>query len=405
MKKIILSVFFLAMVIITNAQTPKAELPFKYDQLYKTMFAKELCDFIQKHPDLVLIDVRTAGEYSDTSRYASFNQGHLKGAVNINNEEIKKDIALLNPYKDKPIVLYCSHSQRSRRISKLLSENGFTNFYNLNGGMSSLNQLTETEFPCKNEWIVSNLSYKNCSANEAFRLIKNEKNLTIIDVRTTNQFNSTDTSVANNIGRIKGAINIPYDELNAKINAFIFSKEKPVLIVGETGDGNPARAADTLLSLGFKRVYQLLGGMDNFIATQSTASVLENTPLYHLINAPQALKLLQTNSKLVVYDTRNDDEYNNKLTGADAYKNLGHMKNAIHVTAALFNNQKLPANKAEQILVYGNYDAYTFAKHLTDKGYAHVYLMPGFYDFVWSGFNVESCKEAKKFVVDHQDQY
>ena len=92
MKKIILSVFFLAMVIITNAQTPKAELPFKYDQLYKTMFAKELCDFIQKHPDVVLIDVRTAGEYSDTSRYASFNQGHLKGAVNINNEEIKKDI-------------------------------------------------------------------------------------------------------------------------------------------------------------------------------------------------------------------------------------------------------------------------------------------------------------------------
>src|SRR3954468_19219503 len=360
----ILSILFFMCAPIIHAQTTpavttkpapaKSELPFKYDQLYKTMYAKELCALLQKQPDLILIDVRTPGEYADTSRFASLNQGHLKGALNFNSETLKKDIAALNPYKDKTVVLYCSHSQRSRRISKLLSENGFSNFYNLNGGMSSLNQLTIAEFPCKTEWIVSNLQYKNYSVDQTMDLIKKEKELSIIDIRTANQFNSTDSLLPNNIGRIKGSINIPFDVFEKKIIELTLSKEKPILIVGETGDGNSARAAERLVKNDFKNVAQLLGGIDDFIATASTFSVVENASSYRLIDIPAALKLLQTNEKLIIYDTRTDEEYNNKITGMEAYKNLGHLKNAIHVTEPLFSTQLFSVNKEEQILVYGN---------------------------------------------------
>ncbi|MES1223413.1 MAG: rhodanese-like domain-containing protein, partial [Bacteroidota bacterium] len=137
----------LLLVTITNAQ-----LPFKYDSLYKTIYAKDLCKMLQKNPDLLLVDVRSAGEYSDTSQYASLNLGHLKGAINIEIDGMKKNMDTISRYKNKTIVFYCSHSQRSRRVSRLLSENGFTNFYNLNGGMTVMNQLDENDFPCKKDW-------------------------------------------------------------------------------------------------------------------------------------------------------------------------------------------------------------------------------------------------------------
>ncbi len=189
------------------------------------------------NPGFVLIDVRSPGEYSDTSQYNSLNMGHLKTAININVDTILKNVALLEPYKNKTLVLYCSHSQRSPRVSKLLSENGFTDFYNLNGGMSQLNQMTEKEFPCKSEWLVSNLKYTNLSSTEAIDLIKKDPKLIILDIRPAAMFNSKDSLIENNIGHIKNAINIPYAELDKRLGELEKFKNKPVFVYSQTGDG------------------------------------------------------------------------------------------------------------------------------------------------------------------------
>ena len=42
----------------------------------------------------------------------------------------------LEKYKDKEIVVYCSHSRRSPRASYILTRNGFKNVTNMLGGMS-----------------------------------------------------------------------------------------------------------------------------------------------------------------------------------------------------------------------------------------------------------------------------
>lgn len=399
------SLKFIGAFVLLLAGHAKAQLPFKNDSLYKTVYAAELCRMLAKNPDLVLIDVRTPGEYSDTSQYASLNIGHLKGAINLNIESIQKDIKTIEPYKNKKIVLYCSHSQRSRRVSKLLSENGFTDFYNLNGGMSVLTQLTENDFPCKINWIVSDLPFKNLSFSETADLLSKEKKLLVLDIRPANQYNSADSIAENNTGRLKGAINIPYDQFKQRINELAGYKQQPVLVYSTSGDGDAARTAKQLTDSGFVTVYHMLGGINDFIATEKNRSYIENPTPYIIVNPSGALALLKTSKKLVVYDTRTDEEYNNKLTGMTAYKNLGHIKNAIHINEAAFNSQVWPKDKNASILVYGNEESFKFSSMLSAKGYKHVYLLNGLDNFVWSGFNIESCKEAKGFMTDHAGLY
>ena len=394
----------LTFCIILLVSLGTAQLPFKYDSLYKTIYAKDLCVLAQKNPNLLLVDVRSPGEYSDTSQYNSLNLGHLKGAINIEIAAMQKDISTIDKYKDRTIVFYCSHSQRSRRVSKLLSEKGYTNFYNLNGGMSVLTQLSEADFPCKEEWIESSLPYKNLSFIEAASAIK-KGNSIILDARPSAQFNSVDSNAENNVGRIKGAINIPYADFKQRINKLNKYKQQPILIYTSSGDGDAARAAVDLKAAGFSTVYQLLGGINDFIASQEDISVIENKTAYTLVDAAKTLALLKNNKNIIIYDTRANDNFNNKVTGRMSFMNLGHIKNAVHVEEAAFQSNALPANKNAVILIYGNQESLKYATRLSSQGYKKVYLLTSLYDFVWSGFNVEADKEDRQFLVDHEGLY
>jgi rhodanese-related sulfurtransferase len=399
------ALFFLIGSTLLLFTTANAQLPFKYDSLYKTIYAKDLCGLLQKDPGIVLIDVRSAGEYSDTSQYTSLNLGHLKGAINIQIEGMKKNLDTLARFKNKTIVVYCSHSQRSRRVSKLLSENGFANFYNLNGGMSVLTQLSATEFPCKNEWIVSGLPFKNLSYDETADLLKRQPQLLVVDVRPAPQFNGVDSNAANNTGKIKRSINIPYSEWEQKKQSLLQYKSQAVLVYSGSGDGDAARAAASLVQNGFTRVYQQLGGINELIASQDDISFIENKPAYTLLDPHRAILLLQKKQPMLVYDTRPDDEYNNRLTGMISYKNLGRMKNAVHLPANGFGSLAAPVNPEMPVLIYGHEESFKLARLLTEMGYRHVFLLSSFYDFVWSGFNIQDCKAAKDFVEGHEGLY
>src|SRR5690349_3708845 len=100
---------------------------FKNDKLFRTVYPEDLCEELRKHPDALLLDVRSEGEFSDTSKWTGLNIGHLKGAKNINVRTIENRLSEIKEYKNLPIYIYCSHSQRSRVSSKLLIDSGFTN--------------------------------------------------------------------------------------------------------------------------------------------------------------------------------------------------------------------------------------------------------------------------------------
>jgi rhodanese-related sulfurtransferase len=102
---------------------------------FKTLQPNEICDYIKKHPNTVLLDVRTRGEFEGQ---ANPNFGTLKNAINLPIQDFNTQLNTISGLKDKEIIVYCSHSHRSPRASYQLTQNGFTNIINLAGGMSQV---------------------------------------------------------------------------------------------------------------------------------------------------------------------------------------------------------------------------------------------------------------------------
>ena len=77
----------------------------------------------------ILIDVRSNQEY---------REGHLQGAINIPEFEIVNRIQREVPKKNQSIIVYCQYGGRSRNVSSLMNKLGYTNVYNLYGGLDML---------------------------------------------------------------------------------------------------------------------------------------------------------------------------------------------------------------------------------------------------------------------------
>ena len=81
------------------------------------------------NPDIVWIDVRTAGE---------IQEGFIKGTevfADYNSGAFEQLIATLD--KSKTYVVYCRSGGRSASASALMAKNGFKQVNNLSGGISS----------------------------------------------------------------------------------------------------------------------------------------------------------------------------------------------------------------------------------------------------------------------------
>ncbi len=87
--------------------------------------AAELHEMINKQQGLTLVDVRAVGEYEIN---------HIKGAVNIPAPELRKRYKELD--KNKPVILICSTGHRSSLGTSLLEQRGFSELYNVSGGMT-----------------------------------------------------------------------------------------------------------------------------------------------------------------------------------------------------------------------------------------------------------------------------
>lgn len=82
-------------------------------------------------PGFVILDVRTPRE---------FEEGHLRGAVNIDYhaEDFRERIDGLD--RDRTYLVYCRSGARSSSAYRLMEEMGFGSLYNLQGGILQWNQ-------------------------------------------------------------------------------------------------------------------------------------------------------------------------------------------------------------------------------------------------------------------------
>ncbi|MCB9252864.1 MAG: thioredoxin [Flavobacteriales bacterium] len=88
--------------------------------------AAEFSKMLDSLPDEILLDVRTPEEFSD---------GHIENAVNINwnSLDFKTETSKLD--KAKPVMVYCLSGGRSSAAASYLRSSGFTQVYELSGGM------------------------------------------------------------------------------------------------------------------------------------------------------------------------------------------------------------------------------------------------------------------------------
>jgi rhodanese-related sulfurtransferase/DNA-directed RNA polymerase subunit RPC12/RpoP len=112
----------------------KMKIVDKKSIIHKSVSPSDLSIFLKSTKNLLIIDVRTKDEFEG---YGEPDFGTLKNSVNIPISEIEKG-GFKRLDKNKTILVYCSHSHRSSRVSYLLTQNGFKNVVNLLGGMSEV---------------------------------------------------------------------------------------------------------------------------------------------------------------------------------------------------------------------------------------------------------------------------
>ncbi len=93
--------------------------------------------------------------------------------------------------------------------------------------------------------------YFDISPTEAKEKIEKGKNVLILDVRTEREFLD---------GHIKGAVNIPVDELEKRLDELKRYKNFEIIVYCRSG-ARSKRASEILVKNGFKRVYNLSGGI------------------------------------------------------------------------------------------------------------------------------------------------
>lgn len=95
---------------------------------------------------------------------------------------------------------------------------------------------------------------KNVSAEEAHKLINDNKEVIILDVRTKEEYD---------VGHIRGAKLVPVQVLSMKLSELMQYKSRPVLVYCASGGRSP-RAVKTLASNDFTNLYHLTKGLSSW---------------------------------------------------------------------------------------------------------------------------------------------
>ena len=97
---------------------------------FQCIDVSEAAALIQREP-VTVVDIRDP---------QSFAQGHIAGAIRLDNSNV--DSFLAEADKSLPVLVYCYHGNSSVAAADFFARQGFERVYSLNGGMSQW-QLTQ----------------------------------------------------------------------------------------------------------------------------------------------------------------------------------------------------------------------------------------------------------------------
>lgn len=88
----------------------------------------EASEILKKDKSVILIDVRTLGE---------FQEGRLKDSMRVEVDYLENLAASAMPDKDKTYLLYCRTGRRSAFAATILERMGYKSLINMTGGIVS----------------------------------------------------------------------------------------------------------------------------------------------------------------------------------------------------------------------------------------------------------------------------
>jgi rhodanese-related sulfurtransferase len=380
-----------------------ASAQFKADNVkYKTVFPEDLCKALKNNPGYVFLDVRSDGEFYDTlSGSPALNIGHLQNALHINITQLPQRWKELAAYKDKPLFIYCSHSQRSRRASRLLADSGFTNIYNVNGGLTNFYDQGIQSSNCDAYSIVSTVPYKIISAKQ---LASGKTSYYIIDLRSDSAFTgkSSDETIKMQ-GSFTNAVNIPFEKFASNGASF---PSKPILLVDGGGDQSPA-AAKMLLDRGIKDVSILFNGMDGWLSyvtnsPETPAIKWSNFSNYKMLSPDEFDRWMKANKAFTVVDVRPKDQFNSQ--SKNYFQNIGNINGAVNVPYADIATAALPPPGPDPLVIYGfngENNVFNAAKFLQGRGYKNLYVLQGgIWNLRWASHNIKNKQSLNDWVVN-----
>lgn len=399
MKHKILPFIFMSLSVTGIAQ-------FKNDNvLYKTVDPADLCSMLDKNKGYLLLDVRSVPEHNDTSSSAVYNLGHFKGARNIDIGELGSRLSEISAYKDKPVFVYCSHSQRSRRASKMLSDSGFTKVYNINGGMTSFHYRSLKDEGCLASLYETNNSYSILSFNQICLRMQKGNPPFLMDVRSDSAFRHVSMDAKMNaMGILKGTVNIPLSDIqNRRAN---IPKDGQEIIITDMFGNDAAVAAALLTKNGFDKVSILIEGIDRILSTDSRDLACPDMYLspvsYKTFYVTEFGRYSRNNSNYTLLDIRSIEEFENRHK--DNWRNIGHLKNAVSIPVDQLQNRLTELDKNKEVIVYGfssGLESYRAADLLAKNGFKNVkVLVGGIFNMRWASGNVKGQEYLRDMVKD-----
>jgi rhodanese-related sulfurtransferase len=224
---------------------------------------------VEKAP--FILDVREASEVE--------KDGFILGAVNIPVRDVLKNLDKL-PGQDKAIVIYCASGHRGALAMASLRMLGYSDVKNLGGGLAAwkkANLPTETgkpkspaagTAPTVNQTRFKQLDAFLTALPEGFNTMKpadlnaalaETAKPFVLDVRTKDELTKD--------GSIEGSVNIPINDLFARLGELPKDKTAKIVILCKSGHRG-AMAMMALQMNGYTNVVNLGGGMNAWVAAK-----------------------------------------------------------------------------------------------------------------------------------------
>lgn len=239
------------------------------EQKFYSVTPADLNQMLVENPPFI-VDVRQASEIEAN--------GYIEGAIHVEIRELMKNLDKL-PAKDAKIVVICASGHRGGYAMVALRMLGYTDVFNLNGGMNAWKKaefavvegMPEAAASISTPDVDADLLayFDNYLGNldpaAGFGSVKNDvlntelvegKDLFLLDIRRQAEWDAN--------GHIEGAVLVPLNDVPASLDMLPADKDTPIVVICASGHRGAA-AQMYLQELGYTNVRNLNGGMGGWI--------------------------------------------------------------------------------------------------------------------------------------------